>query len=160
MSTSPASAAAPGLVAPANLPRLPVPRSNVTIEIVTSLAESRIHDYGPVVSVRCKACDHRLFDVQAEHAGSRFLAVTRVCPKCRRQNTGCVTQSPGRPLTEPDDLKGSWLCESGQWLGYVDAVRGRITVYCRHCKDHETNDKRKVRVIAADAIAVAYRVVD
>ena len=145
-----ASAAAPGQVAPAKRPRLPVPRSNVTVEVVISLTQSQRIDHGPAVLVRCAACDRRLFDLRAELDGLRSLVASRKCPGCGRLNSGLVTCSDGHPLTASDALSGDWWCECGHNLGRVDAVRGRITVLCRRCKV-------KARVTAADAIAVACR---
>ena len=157
MRASRASTAEQDLVALAKRPRLPVPRSNAAVEVVISLAQSRRIDHGPAVMVRCAACRHRLFDLRAAGDGLRSLVVTRKCPQCKCSNTGLVTHVPGHPLDAPDALDGGWWCACGQLLGRIDAGRGRITVPCRHCKDNDTREKVKIRVIAADAIAVAYR---
>jgi hypothetical protein len=142
-----ASSPTEGLEVPTRRPRVAVPRSNVTVEVTLSLAESRLVDHGPSVIVRCgELCSHRLFDLRAD--GFRSVVVTRKCPKCGRRNRGRITCVSGEPLSAPDALNGRWLCECGHYLGSVDEVRGRITVPCRHCKN-------KARVNVADAMAMA-----
>lgn len=132
--------------------RFPVPRSNVAVDILISVAESKIRDHGPVVAVRCGGSGHRLYDLRAEPGGLRSLVITRICPRCGRRNSGRVTHVVGHPLDAPDALDDDWRCDCGCCLGRVDAVRGRITVRCRHCKI-------QTRVTAACAMAVAYRAV-
>jgi hypothetical protein len=144
-----ASSPRKGQVATFRPPRVPVPRSNVTVEITISLAESRRIDHGPSVKVRCgEPCGHRLFDLRADSSGFRSIVVTRKCPKCGRRNSGRITGISGDPLRAEDGLSGPWMCECGHCLGYVDAVRGRVKVPCRHCKEQAS-------VCVADAIAVA-----
>lgn len=137
------------LVAPTKPPRVPVPRSNVTVELTTSLAESQCIDHPPAVEVRCGApCGRRLFDLRADSDGSKWVVVTRKCPRCRLLNDGRVTAVPGRRIFGPGALVGPWFCECGQRLGDVDEIRGRITITCLRCT-------HKVGVTAADAIAAA-----
>jgi hypothetical protein len=135
-----------------NPPYLSVPRSNVVVEIAISLAQSQRIDHGPKVLVRCGGCGHRVFDLRADHDGLRSLVATRKCLRCGRLNCGRITRVSGYALSGSDAIDGDWLCECGHYLGRVDAVRGRITVPCRHCKE-------KVSVIATQAMAVVERVV-
>lgn len=144
------------LTAPAKPPRYPVRNSTACVEISIAITDSGILGNGPAVQVRCGACGSRLFDVAV---GPRLLPkfgivldgslrLARKCPSCDLVNEGSVTDQDGKRLTARNALAGPWRCECGRSLGYVNDIRGRVHVTCR-CK-HET------RVVAANAIAVAY----
>jgi hypothetical protein len=127
-----------------------VPRSSVTAEIAISLAELRLIDHGPSVTIRCEEpCRRRLFDLYACLDGCRSVVVTIKCPRCKLLNDGRVTAIPGRRIFAAGALVGPWFCECGQRLGDVDEIRGRITITC-------PRGKHKVRVTAADVIETVF----
>jgi phage FluMu protein Com len=145
-----ASSPSEGLVVSTRRPRVSVPRSNVTVEITVSVAESRHIDHDSSVTIRCQEpCGRRLFDLYACLDGSSSVVVTRKCPRCRLLNDGRITAIPGRRIFVPGALVGPWFCECGQSLGHVDEIRGRITITC-------PRGKHKVSVTAADVIETVF----
>lgn len=149
-----------GLIKATKSPRFAVRNSTAQVEISIPVTHPEFLITGPAVRVRCGPCGCRLFDIEVSsrlvHALGSFpdgsLRIIRKCPSCDLLNEGWVTAHDGRRLTGPAGLAGPWICECGKSLGHVNDIRGRVRVTCK-CK-HET------RVIAADAIAVAYEVID
>lgn len=136
-------------------PRPPAPASDPYFEVMVSEAQSKRMGNDPSVQVRCLASHDRLFDVVRvmrfsdeygmEPAGP--LVIEKKCPSCKRIQSGAVTANPGYPWVNGPALGGPWRCECGKSLGYAEPIRGRIKTTCR-CG-------AEVRVVAADAIAVA-----
>lgn len=139
--------------------RLAIPQSNACVQVMTSGQIAEFLEEGLSVQVRCRSCEHRLFDVT--HGRSRSigpkcgteprdsLVIEKICPSCKRKNRGSVTIAPGDPLQ--GGLEGPWRCECRKSLGYVDPIRGRIRTTCR-CS-------QEVRVTASEAIRLANDIV-
>jgi hypothetical protein len=121
--------------------------TNRTVSIQMKLCAEQDHDRE--VTVRCKECKRRMFDIQGvsytpwigrkDETNRPYLGpcyrLERKCHHCRGLTSHLITLQPGEPVT----TSGRWTCTNagcGRYIGQINALRGRVDIACRCGRNH------------------------